>query len=118
MAQIQNQNLKKYSVAFKKMKAYEAICNGLKKNALAELSKAPSGNIVGGVEFYKSTNVTCEYPESVKKKIAKIRAKAVSDGLCKITKTRTLNAKIPKSTVKTLLAKSVPEYKKYCRIAA
>jgi len=114
-----NNALTKYAGAYSKMKAFEAIANSFKKDALAVLNKAPKGMaVVNGIEFHKTKRVTTELSEPVKKKIAKIRERAIADGAAKVRVTKTIAAHIPKSTVKAILSKSCEAYKKHFKQAA
>lgn len=113
-----NTALTEYSHAFKKWKAYEAICKDLKQSCQREINKAPEGEkvIIGGVEFHKTYKVEKSFPKiapilyKLLQKIKLLKETAIQTGQFNTETTDAFDAEIPKSVIKQVLAKSTKDY--------
>lgn len=116
-------SLLKYAHAYKRLKAYDAICKDLKKSALRELQRTKEQKaIVSGVEFHVTRKVSKTFPrlkpilDKLTAKIAQLKETAISTGQYKTTEAVSFDAEIPKSAAKELLAKSTKDFAEHFAI--
>lgn len=117
--------LKAYAKAYKQMKAQQAICKDLAKQCFRDLNVEPDGKaVVDGVEFHQSSKVEKSYPkiqpilDKLNAKIKQLKETCEQTGEFKKKSTPVINASVPKSATKQVLAKSCNDYKKHFKIAA
>lgn len=106
--------LKKYSMLLKRKLAYEEMLKDIKNEVLRELKKCDNGQaVVDEVEYHTTIKVSNKYPKDLTEQIKAMQEKAKDQGLVKTKESDSFDAYIPKSSKVLVLARAVPEFKKF-----